>query len=63
MQAHAGTYISVQPETQQQAQDLVTLLEHTHCTWHIDEDGSYTIYPVATMPGIEQSLLSAIQAL
>ncbi len=63
MKAHTGTYISVQPETQAQAQALVDLLEHRHTTWHIDEDGTFTIFPVAMYPGVEQELVDEIQAL
>jgi hypothetical protein len=62
MQAHQICAISVQPETHDEAQRLTTLLEHTQATWHIDGDGTYTIYPIQGMVFL-QVLLTKIQAL
>lgn len=61
MKAHSGVYINVQPETAHQTQELVTYLETAHCTWHIDEDGCFIIYPVDTKSA--DTVLAEIQAL
>lgn len=63
MQAFPGTYIAVTPETDHERQQLVDFLEHEHCTWHIDEDDAFTIYPVETTLTATHEMLERIKAL
>ena len=61
MKAQTSTYICVQPETNQETQLLVDYLQEAHCTWSVDEDGTFTIHPV-NMEDI-QDMLTHIQFL
>ena len=62
MQAYEIVGINVHPETDIQAQELVTYLEHQHCTWHVDEANVFTIYPIQGMEQLKEMLVE-IQAL
>lgn len=61
MNVHHGHYIRIIPENYQEATDILALLELLPCTWDVQADGVYTVYPVNADD--YQDLLAQIQAL
>ena len=62
MQANKICGINVHPSCQAEAQALTSYLELEHCTWHVDEDGVFTIYPIAGYTALDH-MLAEIQAM
>lgn len=62
MQAYEIVGINVHPSCQAEAQALTSYLELEHCTWHVDADGVFTIYPIQGMEQLKE-MLAEIQAM